>query len=204
MAERLPCGCSRRDFLHRGLLGLGVAAGLPAVLGRTSAALALEELRSGVSDASGRTLVVVELSGGNDGLNTVIPFRNDEYYRVRPNLGIRRKSAIPLTEEAGFHPSLVGMEGLYKDGNLAVVEGCGYPNPSLSHFSSMGFWHTGVPNGGEALGWLGRLADDHGPDGTPNYIVNVASSQSLAVRAARHSPLVFDDPGRLRRQGTEE
>ncbi len=203
MAERLPCGCSRRDFLHRGLLGLGVAAGLPAVLGRTSAALALEELRSGVSDASGRILVVVELSGGNDGLNTVIPFRNDEYYRVRPNLGVRRKSAIALTEEAGFHPSLVGMEGLYKDGNLAVVEGCGYPNPSLSHFSSMGFWHTGVPNGGEALGWLGRLADDHGPDGTPNYIVNVASSQSLAVRAARHSPLVFDDPGRLRRRGTE-
>ena len=202
MAERLPCRCSRRDFLHRGLLGLGVATGLPAVLGRTSAALALEELRSGVPDASGRTLVVVELSGGNDGLNTVIPFRNDEYYRVRPNLGIRRKRAIALTEEAGFHPSLVGMEGLYKDGNLAVVEGCGYPNPSLSHFSSMGFWHTGVPNGGEALGWLGRLADDHGPDGTPNYIVNVASSQSLAVRAARHSPLVFDDPGRLRRRGT--
>jgi len=65
----------------------------------------------------------------------------------------------------------------------------------------MGFWHTGVPNGGEALGWLGRLADDHGPDGTPNYIVNVASSQSLAVRAARHSPLVFDDPGRLRVPG---
>ena len=204
MPERLPCGCSRRDFLRRGLYGIGVAAGLPAVLGRTSAALALEELQSGVSDASRRILVVVELSGGNDGLNTVVPFRNDEYYRVRPNLGIRPKRVIGLTEEAGFHPSLSGMERLYKDGQMAVVEGCGYPNPSLSHFSSMGFWHTGVPNGGEALGWLGRFADDHGPDGTPNYIVNVARSQSLAVRAARHSPLVFDDPGRLRRQGTPQ
>ena len=188
MPERLPCGCSRRDFLRRGLYGIGVAAGLPTVLGRTSAALALEELQSGVSDASRRILVVVELSGGNDGLNTVVPFGNDEYYRVRPNLSIRPERVIGLTEEAGFHPSLTGMERLYKEGRMAVVEGCGYPNPSLSHFSSMGFWHTGVPNGGEALGWLGRFADDHGPDGTPNYIVNVARSQALAVRSARHSP----------------
>ncbi len=206
MSERLSCGCSRRDFMRRGLLGIGVAAGLPTVLGRTSAALALEELQAGTAggptDLSRRILVVVELSGGNDGLNTVVPFRNDEYYRVRPNLGIRPRQVLQLEDEAGLHPSMVGMERLYKEGQLAVVEGCGYPNPSLSHFSSMGFWHTGVPNGGEDLGWLGRLADDHGPDGAPNYIVNVARSQALAVRAARHSPLVFDDPGRLRRLGT--
>ncbi len=202
MPERHSCGCSRRDLLRRGLGGIGIASGLPTLLSRTSAALAMEELHTGVVDVSRRILVVVELSGGNDGLNTVVPFRNDEYYRVRPNLGIQRRQAVALTEDAGFHPSLVGLERVYKEGDLAVVEGCGYPNPSLSHFSSMGFWHTGVPNGGEELGWLGRLADDHGPDGMPNYIVNVARSQALAVRAARHSPLVFDDPGRLRRQGT--
>ena len=109
MSERLPCGCSRRDFLRRGLYGIGVAAGLPAVLGRTSAALALEELQSGVPDASRRILVVVELSGGNDGLNTVVPFGNDEYYRVRPNLGIRPERVIGLTEEAGFPPLAPGI-----------------------------------------------------------------------------------------------
>jgi uncharacterized protein (DUF1501 family) len=86
---------------------------------------------------------------------------------------------------------------------MAVVHGCGYDHPSLSHFSSMGFWHTGVPNGGEALGWLGRLADaGYNPD-TNNMIVNLGNSQSLAVRSRNHSPLVFDDPARFRRDGTD-
>ena len=194
---RLGGGCSRRDFLSRGLYGIGVTAGLPLVLGRASQALAAEQKQSD------RILVVVELSGGNDGLNTVVPYRNDEYYRVRPNLGIPKGRAIALSDEAGFHPSLVGFERLYKDGLMAVVEGCGYPNPSLSHFSSMGFWHTGVPNSGEALGWVGRFADAHAPKRTPNAIINIGSSQSLAVRSQAHSPLVFDDPSQLRREGSE-
>ena len=187
---------NRRDFLRRGLGGIGVSAALPAFLGRASQALAAEP-------ESGRILVVVELSGGNDGLNTVIPYRNDEYYRVRPTLGIAKDKAIAIEDEAGFHPSLVGFERLYKDGRMAVVEGCGYPNPSLSHFSSMGYWHTGVPNGGAKLGWLGRLADAHTPEGTSNAIVNIGSSQSLAVRSDLHSPLVFDNPSQLRREGAD-
>jgi uncharacterized protein (DUF1501 family) len=99
---------------------------------------------------------------------------------------------------------MVGFERLYKDGRLAVVHGCGYDRPSLSHFSSMGFWHTGVPNGGEPLGWLGRLADASYPAASKNVIVNLGNSQSLAVRSQQHSPLVFDDPGRFRRDGTDE
>ena len=194
---RLGGGCSRRDFLSRGLYGIGLTAGLPLVLGRASQALAAEQKQSD------RILVVVELSGGNDGLNTVVPYRNDEYYRVRPNLGIPKSRAIAVSDEAGFHPSLVGFERLYKDGLMAVVEGCGYPNPSLSHFSSMGFWHTGVPNSGEALGWVGCFADAHAPKRTPNAIINIGNSQSLAVRSQAHSPLVFDDPSQLRREGSE-
>jgi len=84
------------------------------------------------------------------------------------------------------------------------VHGCGYDHPSLSHFSSMGFWHTGVPNGGETLGWLGRLADHSYDQHTRNMIVNVGNAQSLAVRAAHHSPLVFDDPSRFRREGADD
>jgi uncharacterized protein (DUF1501 family) len=87
---------------------------------------------------------------------------------------------------------------------MAVVHGCGYDHPSLSHFSSMSFWHTGVPNGGEPLGWLGRLADSTYPAGARNVIVNIGTSQSLAVRARQHSPLVFDDPARFRREGTDD
>ena len=174
---------------------------LPPILGRTALALAAEEKDRG--RPSERVLVVVELTGGNDGLNTIVPFRDDEYYRVRPSLAVRRDDVIHLTDEAGLHPSLVGFERLYKDGLMAVVEGCGYPNPSLSHFASMGFWHTAVPNGGEPLGWVGRFADSYAPAGTPNAIVNIASAQSLATRGEVHSPLVFDDPSQLRRLGSD-
>jgi len=86
---------------------------------------------------------------------------------------------------------------------MAVVHGCGYDHPSLSHFSSMSYWHTGVPNAGEPLGWLGRVADDHLNPATRNLIVNIGTSQSLAVRSGKHSPLVFDDPSRFRRDGTD-
>jgi uncharacterized protein (DUF1501 family) len=199
------CSCSRRDFLIKGLYGVGVGAGLPFILNRTSAALAAQALEgTSVEKHPERILVVVELSGGNDGLNTVVPFGDAAYYRARPNLGIPERQAIHIADGFGFHPSMIGFERLYKDGLLAVVHGCGYEHPSLSHFSSMGFWHTGVPNGGDARGWLGRLADDGYDPAARNLIVNLGSSQSMAVRSTRHSPLVFDDPARFRREGTDE
>jgi uncharacterized protein (DUF1501 family) len=199
------CSCSRRDFLTRGLYGIGIGAGLPFILDRTSAVLAAQALAgTSVETHPNRILVVIELSGGNDGLNTVVPFGDAAYYRARPRLGIPEKDVRKVADGFGFHPSMVGFERLYKDGLLAVVHGCGYDHPSLSHFSSMGFWHTGVPNGGEALGWLGRLADGAYPAGARNVIVDIGTSQSLAVRGRLHSPLVFDDPARFRREGTED
>jgi uncharacterized protein (DUF1501 family) len=199
------CWCSRRDFLVRGMYGIGVGGMLPLILSRTSAALSAQALQgTSVEKHPNRILVVVELSGGNDGLNTVVPFGDTAYYRARPKLGIPEREVIKVAGGFGFHPSMVGFERLYKDGRLAVIHGCGYDHPSLSHFSSMGFWHTGVPNGGEPLGWLGRLADANYPAATKNVIVNLGNSQSLAVRGREHSPLVFDDPGRFRREGTDE
>jgi uncharacterized protein (DUF1501 family) len=199
------CSCSRRDFLAQGLYGIGVGAGLPLVLSRTSAALAAQALEgTSVEKHPERILVVIELAGGNDGLNTVVPYGDPAYYRARPTLGIKDRSVLKAAEGFGFHPSMVGFERLYKDGMLGVVHGCGYDHPSLSHFSSMGFWHTGVPNGGESLGWLGRLADETYDTKTRNMIVDVGNSQSLAVRSARHSPLVFDDPARFRREGADD
>jgi uncharacterized protein (DUF1501 family) len=187
------------------MYGIGVGGMLPLILSRTSAALSAQALQgTSVEKHPNRILVVVELSGGNDGLNTVVPFGDAAYYRARPKLGIAEREVIKVAEGFGFHPSMVGFERLYKDGRLAVVHGCGYDHPSLSHFSSMGFWHTGVPNGGEPLGWLGRLADATYPAATKNVIVNLGNSQSLAVRSRQHSPLVFDDPGRFRRDGTDD
>jgi uncharacterized protein (DUF1501 family) len=199
------CDCSRREFLSRGLYGIGVGAGLPFVLSRTSTALAAQALRgTSLERHPERILVVVELSGGNDGLNTVVPYGDAAYYRARPKLGVGEKDVIKVTPGFGFHPSMVGFERLFKEGRLAVVHGCGYDRPSLSHFSSMGFWHTGVPNGGEPLGWLGRVADASYEPSQRDVIVGIGSAQPLAVRSARHAPLVFDDPARFRREGTDD
>jgi uncharacterized protein (DUF1501 family) len=205
LANASRCSCSRREFLVRGLYGIGVGAGLPFILHQTSASLAAQALAgTSVETYPNRILVVIELSGGNDGLNTVVPFGDAAYYRARPKLAVSDHDVIKVADGFGFHPSMVGFERLYKDGLLAVVHGCGYDHPSLSHFSSMGYWHTGVPNGGEPLGWLGRLADENYPADARNIIVNLGTSQSLAVRGRQHSPLVFDDPARFRREGTDE
>ena len=201
----MACSCSRRDFLARGLYGIGLGAGLPLFLSRTTAALTAQALQgTSIEKHPERILVVLELSGGNDGLNTVVPYSDAAYYRARPHIGIPAGAVLKLSDDFGLHPSMVGFERLFKDGRMAVVHGCGYEHPSLSHFSSMSYWHTGVPNAGEPLGWLGRLADDHLNPATRNLIVNIGTSQSLAVRSGHHSPLVFDDPARFRRDGTDD
>lgn len=190
---------TRRDAVRLGLYGLGVTAGLPTFFRNTATALAASE-QSG-AQAGERILVVVELSGGNDGVNTIVPFGDDAYYRQRPTIGIPAAKVRTIDDHFGFHPSMAGFERLYKDGKLAVVHGCGYEKPSLSHFESMGFWHTGAPNAGEPLGWVGRVADAMDQAGQRNYVVNVATAQSLAVRSGKHSPLVFYDPERFFRSG---
>lgn len=126
MSRRQMCSCSRRDFLVRGLYGMGIGAGLPLVLHRTSAALAAQALEgTSVEKHPERILVAIELSGGNDGLNTVVPYGDPAYYRARPKLGIPEREVLKAADGFGFHPSMVGFERLYEDGRLAVVHGCG-------------------------------------------------------------------------------
>lgn len=150
--------------------------------------------------ANDRILVIVELSGGNDGLNTVIPFGDDAYYNARPKLGIRKTNLLPIDDNFGFQKTMVGFERLFKDGLMSIVHGVGYDQPSFSHFSSMAFWQTAAPNSGESYGWLGRLADTIDPLGhVTNFLINIDDHQSLAVRAMNHVPLVFDDPAKFSR-----
>ena len=149
-------------------------------------------------------LVVVELSGANDGLNTLVPYADDAYYRLRPRIGIRPDKVRKIDDRFGFNPSMSGFERLFKDGKMAIVHGCGYAQPSFSHFTSAAYWHTGAPNTGEPYGWLGRVADAIDPQLTPNFLVNIDERQSLAVRSARHVPVVFDDPERFARKGLRQ
>ena len=155
--------------------------------------------------ANDKILVIVELSGGNDGLNTVIPYQDDAYYKARPNLGIRKDKLLRIDDQFGFQKSMTGFERLYKDGMMGLVHGVGYDQPSFSHFSSMAFWQTGAPNSGEAYGWLGRMADAIDPLGhTTNFLVNIDDGQSLAVRSMHHVPLVFNDPDNFTRHMFDE
>jgi len=184
---------SRRDLLRAGMYGIGVsAAALPMPLfAQAAAALSAQ------GKADGKILVVLELSGGNDGLNTLVPYGDDAYYRRRPNIGIPKKEVRPIDNHFGFSRGMAGFEKLYKDGKLAIVHGCGYENPSFSHFTSMAYWHTAAPNSGEEYGWVGRLADAMAPAAPPNFLVNIAARQSLAVRSRLHVPVVFDDPSKF-------
>ncbi len=189
--EHAHSGMTRRDLL-KALAGAGLVSALPAGIAQAA------------TPSSKRILVVVELSGANDGLNTLVPYTDDAYYRLRPKIGIRENKLRKIDDHYGFNPSMSGFEKLYKDGRMAIVHGCGYAQPSYSHFTSMAYWHTGVPNGGEPYGWLGRVADAIDPELPPNFLVNIDERQSLAVRAARHVPVVFDDPERFMRKGLHQ
>lgn len=146
---------TRREFLQTSLAGATLAAtglSLPRFLSRTALAAS--------RGAGERVLVVVQLSGGNDGLNTVVPYRDDLYQRARPTLRVAEDRALKLDDHLGLHPDMPGFKRLFDDGLLSVVTNVGYPNPDRSHFRSMDIWHA-ADTAPEARhdGWLGRVVD---------------------------------------------
>jgi uncharacterized protein (DUF1501 family) len=146
---------NRRDFLKAGVAGAGLVAwglNVPAFLSRT--ALAAGPL--GKKGARDTILVVVELTGGNDGLNTVVPFKDPQYAKLRPTLKLPAAQLKKLNDELGLHPALAGFAELYQDKALCVVQGVGYPNPNQSHFRSMDIWQSASMDKGATEGWLGR------------------------------------------------
>jgi uncharacterized protein (DUF1501 family) len=190
-------GVSRRDVMRLGAggLGFGLFGGIgpvPQVLSQAS--------RAAATSTSGRILVVFEWFGGNDGLNTIVPYGDAAYYKHRPTIGLKERELLTIDAQFGLHKSMEGMKRLYDDGKVAIIHGVGYDQPSFSHFTSSSFWHTAAPNSGNEYGWLGRTASALDPGGTrPDMIVNISDSQGLAVRAEHHVPLVFIDPTRFQR-----
>jgi uncharacterized protein (DUF1501 family) len=189
--------CSRRTFL-------GLGAGLPLFLAESNFALAANQTAGVAQKHPNRILVVLELSGGNDGLNTVVPYADDNYYKMRPAIGLKKNEILKLNDEFAFHDSLLGFERLFKDGKMGVVHGCSYPNPDRSHFVAMRYWHTGSPNVPEERGWVGRFADYYQPKPIGSYIINIAREQTLAVRSNVHSPVTFYDPNRFVREASDQ
>ncbi|SHM20811.1 DUF1501 domain-containing protein [Hymenobacter psychrotolerans] len=186
---------SRRDFLKTSVLASSLLF-VPNFLH----ALDRQGLRD-LRDARGRRLVVVQLGGGNDGLNTIIPYRNDLYYKARPTLGIREGSGIlALDKDLGFNPAMTRLKGLYDQGQLAILNSVGYPNPDRSHFRSMDIWQSGSASDQYlSTGWLGRYLDSDCPACLLPYNgLEVDDTLSLAMKGSSRKGLALKNPAKLR------
>jgi uncharacterized protein (DUF1501 family) len=171
---------SRRDLLRVGLSGLAVVSlgsSVPAFLSR----LAMAEQLPTTQMSRDNILVVIQMSGGNDGLNTVIPYTDDAYFKARPVIGIKDQR-LKLNDQLMFNPAMIGFKELYDQGQLAVINGCGYPSPSRSHFRSMEIWQTAAPDKHETTGWLGHYID-HALRGSQSMLkaVNIGSELPQAM-----------------------
>ncbi len=140
-----------------------------------------------------KRLVIIQLSGGNDGLNTIVPFRNDIYYKERPTISIAKTDVIKLTDEVGLNPSLTPLKRLYDQGYLSIINNVGYPNPVRSHFRSMDIWQTATDSDKfSQSGWLGRYLDNYGKN--PYAAIEVDESLSLAMKGEKVNAIATKDP----------
>lgn len=178
---------SRRDVLKQGgVIALGLVA--PPWLSAIAKADMLRQVKGGKVDPD-NVLVVCQLSGGNDGLNTVVPWANKRYYQLRPTLGIPEAQVLKIDDSLGLHPELKGLLELFKEKKVAIVQGVGYPSPNRSHFKSMEIWQSASPEGRLKYGWIGRHFDTQGAINPLNPVVAIGLSteKPRALNAERAS-----------------
>jgi uncharacterized protein (DUF1501 family) len=183
---------TRRHFLKQSALVTAGTMLLPAFL------KALEAQPLLLPDGQ-KIVVVIQLSGGNDGLNTVIPYTNDLYYKVRPQLALPKTSVLKASDSLGFHPSLAKLNDLYDKGYLGVINNVGYPNPDRSHFRSMDIWHT-ASNSDAYLntGWIGRYLDSTCKNcEVAHQAVEIDDMLSLALKGERIKGMAVKNPKKL-------
>lgn len=206
---------TRRAFLFRGMTLASAAATIPCFLQRSAFAMMRPDdaLTSRPGVPEDRILVVIQLGGGNDGLNTVIPYADPQYYRVRQTIGIPEREVLQLAKGAGIglHPRLAGIKDLYDKGLCAVVQGVGYPNPNRSHFASMDIWHT-AETSGTGDGWLGRYfdcecagaADPAQHKDIPGEAgIAIGRAAPLAMQGRLYKPIAFETPDLFRWTGLD-
>jgi uncharacterized protein (DUF1501 family) len=181
---------TRRALLKRSAL-ISLAPAVPDFLSRTAQAAG--------AGRDGRVLVVVQLDGGNDGINTVVPYGDEEYARHRKELRLPKDRLCKLTDHVGLHPSMRRSAEMVEDGRLAVIQGVGYPNPDRSHFRSMAIWQTAQidQQGPEVHGWLGRALDRAGAAGNPVAVFVGDRDLPRALRGRRTVTASFANPSDL-------
>ncbi len=192
---------TRRAFLQRGMTLASSAATVPYFVQQS--AIAMTNWNAAVSSQAGvpedRILVVVQLSGGNDGLNTVIPYSMSTYHTARPRIAVPDNEILKLGSSGiGLHPKLADLNSLFDDGQVTIVQGVGYPNPNRSHFKSMDIWHT-ADTAGVGRGWLGRYFDNECA-GSPCTDIGVSIGQQapLAMQGKTIQPINFEDANDFR------
>jgi uncharacterized protein (DUF1501 family) len=176
---------SRRKFIESGLGLMGMYMSAPHMLTLGAQAAEFNPRLAGKQ----KILVVVQMGGGNDGLNCVVPYSNGTYYQQRPVLGIKPDKVLPLNNDIAFNPNMEALHGLFKSGNVALVQGVGYPNPNRSHFRSIEIWQTAQPEKIIETGWLGRYLDcaESSPAGKGNLFaaVNVEPTLPKTLSASK-------------------
>jgi uncharacterized protein (DUF1501 family) len=191
---------SRRAMIKDGLLAVSAGMMMPPIFARAVRAAhnAAQEGATWAQAAQNRTLIVVQLAGGNDGLNTIVPATDSTYgvYKgVRPNLAIPQSQLLTLDGQVGMNPALKDLYPFWQSKKLAIVDGVGYPNPNLSHFVSMDIWQTLDLNGRGATGWLGKyVAGLVDKDGHPFQSVAVGSALPVALSALNAAVPVVGSP----------
>ncbi|MEM9227095.1 MAG: DUF1501 domain-containing protein [Verrucomicrobiota bacterium] len=197
-----PYPLTRREFLHRSAGGLGLLAFsgfVPAFITQAAAA------RVPQPDKDRTILVLIQLAGGNDGLNTVIPVYNDQYYKLRPRLAIKRQDAIQLDSKHYLNPNMGAVAELWKEGKLSIVNNVGYPNPNRSHFRSTEIWETAVDSDRSThTGWIGRYLDSEcegKPRATDPQVVHVGDELPQSVLSTKpHNIFGLPNRGRVHKQ----
>lgn len=176
---------SRRDFLKSGAAVVTAGMVVPSIF--TDALAEADGVRS-------RTLVVVQMAGGNDGLNTVVPFRDDAYRRPRPNLSLKESELLPIDDRIAFHKALTPLQEAWAGGEMAVVQGVGYPHPSLSHFEAMDVWQEADPGRARRGGWLASMVEGAVDSaGHPFAGLGVGAMLPPALCCPKVPPPVVDD-----------
>ena len=199
---------TRRRFLRTSFLGAAASWTLPIFLEKTFFtldAMAADSLTQAVTGKDGTILVVLQMAGGNDGLNMVVPFADDAYHRARPKLALPAEKILRLDSYAGLNSRLTGLKSLFDDGHLAVIQGVGYPNPNRSHFRSTEIWQTASDSDrNESEGWLGRYFDNCCAGADPTVGVAIGAEMPQAFTARTPTGVVFSRPEQFRFKSSKE
>jgi len=188
---------TRREFLRSTVLGASAAWTVPMFVERTFGQLHHASKDLAVQAVTGKDdtiLVVLQLAGGNDGLNTLVPYADDIYQKSRPRLAKKEKDIVRINDHLGLNSAMSFLGSMFDDGNVGIVQGVGYPNPNRSHFVSTSIWETADPNNRSATGWLGRYFDNACPGADPTVGISFNKTQPESFGAVKNPGVCLNSP----------